>query len=195
MTRLLRKHWPFCSFVPTHRSATNLNGTCARPERRAAKYRAWSMFTRVEFSFGKPQFAVAHVRPHLLSDSKMLHHLALRTNSPAELAAFYLRVCGLTVWSNTPANASGIWLGAGSTVVMIETRSPTEPGPAREGMDLLAFQAQQTDINAVLAFLAEQAVAVESSTAFTAYFRDPDGRRVALSTYMFPAQGNAVPSR
>jgi catechol 2,3-dioxygenase-like lactoylglutathione lyase family enzyme len=125
----------------------------------------------------------------------MLHHIALRTNSPSELAAFYVRVCGLALWPDAPANASGIWLGAGSTVVMIETKSASEPDPASGTMDLLAFQAQQTDINAVLAFLVEQRVAAEASTAFTAYFRDPDGRRIALSTYPFATARLAVHER
>jgi catechol 2,3-dioxygenase-like lactoylglutathione lyase family enzyme len=117
----------------------------------------------------------------------MLHHVALRTNSPTTLAEFYVRVCGLAAFPHTPANASGPWLHAGATIVMIEPRDAGEPGPTPGTMDLLAFRATQPDVNAVLAFLAGQRIEVESSTGFTAYFRDPDGRRVALSTYSFPA--------
>jgi catechol 2,3-dioxygenase-like lactoylglutathione lyase family enzyme len=78
---------------------------------------------------------------------------------------------------------------------MIEPRDAGEPSPTPGTMDLLAFRATQPDVNAVLAFLAGQRIEVESSTGFTAYFRDPDGRRVALSTYSFPALRDSVTPR
>lgn len=125
----------------------------------------------------------------------MLHHIALRTHSPATLAEFYVRVCGLEVFPHTPANASGVWLHTGGVVFMVERREADEPGPASGTLDLLAFEAAQPDVHAVLAFLAEQRVEVEACTGFTAYFRDPDGRRVALSTYPFPTPGESVRPR
>lgn len=125
----------------------------------------------------------------------MLHHVALRTDSPTELAAFYVRVCGLAAFPHAPANASGPWLQAGGMIVMIEPRGTGEPRPTPGTLDLLAFHAGQPDVNAVLAFLAEQRIEVEAFTGFTAYFRDPDGRRVALSTYPFPALRDSVAPR
>lgn len=117
----------------------------------------------------------------------MLHHIALRTTAPAELADFYVRVCGLVPVAEAPSNAAGPWLSAGGTIVMIEPRQADEPGPTPGTLDLLAFQASQPDLSSLLRFLTEQRVVVEATTQFTAYFRDPDGRRVALSTYRFPA--------
>ena len=117
----------------------------------------------------------------------MLHHIALRTIAPAELSDFYVRVCGLVPVAGAPTNAAGPWLSAGGTIVMIEPRGVDEPGPTAGALDLLAFQAAQPDLPSVIGFLTEQRVAVEATSQFTAYFRDPDGRRVALSTYRFAA--------
>ncbi|MBU6160165.1 MAG: VOC family protein [Myxococcales bacterium] len=125
----------------------------------------------------------------------MLHHIALRTNNPTQLADFYVRVCGLQVVPNPPASASGLWLHAGGVVFMVERREADEPGPASGTLDLLAFEAAQPDVHAVLAFLAEQRVEVEACTGFTAYFRDPDGRRVALSTYPLPTPVESIRPR
>ncbi len=140
-----------------------------------------------EFSFSNVDFCCRHPYSLQIAAPAMLHHIALRTHSPAELADFYVRVCGLVPVVGAPLNAAGPWLSAGGTVIMIEPRAASEPGPTPGALDLLAFQAAQPDLSSVLGFLTEQRVVVEATTQFTAYFRDPDGRRVALSTYRFPA--------
>ena len=86
----------------------------------------------------------------------MLHHIALRTNSPTTLAEFYVRVCGLAAFPHTPANASGPWLHAGATIVMIEPRDSGETRPTTATMDILAFRDKNTAVNDVLDFLLEQ---------------------------------------
>lgn len=110
-----------------------------------------------------------------------MHHLALRTQDLERLAAHYENVCML---QRLPPRPNGsVWLLAGGVIVMIERCAPGEPTVARDGMDLLAFPI--ASLENARAHLAAHDVAVEAETAATLYFRDPDGRRNALSCYRF----------
>jgi glyoxylase I family protein len=111
-----------------------------------------------------------------------IHHLALRSDDPYRIEAFYVTVLGLPVRRRDPARGS-VWLGSGEVVVMIERASPGEPGPPEGGLDLVAFGVD--DLEPWRARLAAAGVAIEGETAYTLYFRDPDGRRVGVSTYAF----------
>ena len=53
-------------------------------------------------------------------------------------------------------------------------------------MELVAWQVDAQDRAAVRARLAAEGVPIEHETEHTTYFRDPDGRRVAVSTYPLP---------
>ena len=81
-----------------------------------------------------------------------------------------------------------MWLEAGDTLMMLETAGVDEPDIPPHTRELIAFtiasemRAPCTDI------LEAWGVAVEDETRFTIYFRDPDGRRVALSHYPKVAQ-------
>ncbi len=107
-----------------------------------------------------------------------LHHLALRTGDLPRLVEFYQRVLGLTVIREQPAYSA--WLRAGEAVLMLEVRGAAEPPVPAGSMELVAFAVSEAEREAVRA-----RVAVEHETAYTTYFRDPDGRRVAVSTYAF----------
>jgi catechol-2,3-dioxygenase len=113
-----------------------------------------------------------------------LHHLAFRTHDLARLENFYVSVVGLAVVErHTPRS---VWLRAGETLLMLETATPDEPEYPRESLDLVAF-ALPSDARAdTLKRFAQHGVAVEASTAFTLYVRDPDGRRIGLSSYPAP---------
>lgn len=63
---------------------------------------------------------------------------------------------------------------------MIELRGKDEPDVARGSLDLVAFGASKRAHDALA-----KKIAVEASTDFTSYFRDPDGRRVAVSHFDF----------
>jgi glyoxylase I family protein len=114
-----------------------------------------------------------------------IHHLALRTADVARLVAFYRDVVGLAVTSR--ASEQRVWLSADDTTVMIERREPGEPEVPRGAMELVAFAIEPGERAAFVERLRVGEVALESETAFTLYFRDPDGRRVGVSHYPSPA--------
>lgn len=110
-----------------------------------------------------------------------VHHLALRTADIAALAAFYREMLGLEVVRD--ASPHSLWLGlAGNAVLMIEARGKGEPGIAAGSMELVAFRVSVEQKDAI-ARNARERGCFDGETAFTVYFRDPDGRRVGVSTY------------
>lgn len=119
----------------------------------------------------------------------MLHHVALGAHDVERLAVFYGDVCGLRELQrhHTPEGAlRSVWMQiAPAAVLMIEHTEHTRPiveGLA-SGPFLLAFAAPDPSIDAIRARLGGRGVDVESTTQYTAYFRDPEGNRVALSLY------------
>jgi catechol 2,3-dioxygenase-like lactoylglutathione lyase family enzyme len=110
-----------------------------------------------------------------------LHHLAFRTSDVASLAAFYRDVFGFdVVRESLPAS---LWLGlGGDAVLMIEARADGESPPAAGSMELVALRADES----VRARIREKALerdCFDGETRSTVYLRDPDGRRVGVSTY------------
>lgn len=123
-----------------------------------------------------------------------LHHLALRTHDLEPLRNFYVDVLGLPERSRQ-RDADGalrsIWLAAGSVVVMLEVAGAGESLPASGGMDLVAFGIAASARADYVARLAIAGVRIESTTEHTVYVRDPDGRRVGLSSYRFDGETDA----
>jgi glyoxylase I family protein len=76
-----------------------------------------------------------------------------------------------------------VWLRAGSTVLMLERAEEGEPAVPAGTMELVAFAIEEKDAARWRRALATNAISLEGETGFTLYFRDPDGRRVALSHY------------
>jgi glyoxylase I family protein len=114
--------------------------------------------------------------------SLRIHHLALRARDPGVTERFYVSVIGLRVRSRDDARGS-VWLDAGGAVVMLERAEGGEPPIPAETKELVAFAID--DLAAWRRRLAEASVAIEAETPHTLYVRDPDGRRVGLSTYVF----------
>jgi glyoxylase I family protein len=113
-----------------------------------------------------------------------IHHLALRTQDVSRLEAFYRDVVGLSrAPDERPAGARSVWLTASRTRVMIEPREPEEEAIPRGSMDLVAFAIDPAERARFEARLERAAVTIEQRTDFTLYFRDPDGRRLAVSHY------------
>lgn len=110
-----------------------------------------------------------------------LHHIALRTADVAALAEFYKAVFDFRVVRDSLPRS--LWLGlGGGAVLMLEEREAGEPGIPPDAMELLAFRVtgeEREDIK-------RKAVATgcyAGETPFTVYLRDPDGRRLGVSTY------------
>ncbi|HTB78860.1 MAG TPA: VOC family protein [Polyangiaceae bacterium] len=122
--------------------------------------------------------------------SLRVHHIALRARDPDATERFYVSVLGLRVVSRQPARGS-VWLDADGVIVMVERAESGERLPA-EGTppgtkDLVAFAVD--DLPAWRRRLVEAGVPIEGETPNTLYVRDPDGRRVGVSTYVFQAPG------
>jgi len=119
-----------------------------------------------------------------------IHHLALRTQSPRELAKFYRGVLGLPELrsSRDGRQVRSIWLDAGGTILMIERAEPGEPAIPERTMELVAFAVSQTQHRRLRARLRRRRVPLDGETAFTSYFRDPDGRRVGISHFSADAE-------
>lgn len=112
-----------------------------------------------------------------------LHHLALRSSNVTALADFYREVFGMAVVRD--ALPRSLWLGlGGNAVLMIEVREPGEPAPASGSMDLVAFRVDAATRVSVRGKAVERGC-FDGETGFTVYLRDPEGRRVAVSTYEF----------
>jgi len=100
----------------------------------------------------------------------------MRTSDVPRLERFYVDVVGLAVARRDDARGS-VWLKAGSAVIMLEPAEPGEPAILRGSQELLAFAVDDKEPW-------RTRVAVEAETAQTLYFRDPDGRRLAVSAYV-----------
>ena len=111
-----------------------------------------------------------------------LHHIALRTRDVTALAEFYERVVGLE--RRVSPSPPSVWLRCGEAIVMLEMADPAEPSVPAGGRELIAFCGDRA-LDEMRARLDEAGVTIEASTDHTVYFRDPDGRRVAFSTYNF----------
>lgn len=79
-----------------------------------------------------------------------------------------------------------VWLDAGGSVVMLERREAGEPAIDPASMELVCFAIAPHEHAGFAARLAAAGIAVEGRTAYTVYFRDPDGRRVGVSSYPDP---------
>ena len=113
-----------------------------------------------------------------------VHHLAFRTGDLAKLERFYVDALGLAVTRRQDARS--VWLDAGGAIVMLEVRDDSEPAHPPESKELVAFAVAPEMRAFYIDRLARAHVAIEESTDFTLYVRDPDGRRIGLSSYPAP---------
>ena len=111
-----------------------------------------------------------------------IHHIAFRTRELARLEAFYREGLGLEVVRRR--NGQSVWLALGArAVLMLEQADPGEPLVPSGTLELIALTVSDPGRASVRRRLEEHGVAVEDETEHTTYFRDPDGRRVAVSTH------------
>src|SRR3954470_18148409 len=112
-----------------------------------------------------------------------LHPLALRTRDVASLVQFYREWFELPVLRDLSPHS--VWLGLeGDAVLMVESASAEEPSIPLESLELVAFRVSVEHRSALRARLVVER-RLEGETTHTLYFRDPDGRRVGVSSYAF----------
>jgi catechol 2,3-dioxygenase-like lactoylglutathione lyase family enzyme len=114
---------------------------------------------------------------------RRVHHIALRTGDIERLGAFYRDYFGLQERRDQRPRA--VWLGLEEAVLMIERRADDEPDVPRGTLELVAFAGSVEERLQLRARLASEG-RLEAESEHTVYFRDPDGRRVALSSYPLP---------
>lgn len=117
------------------------------------------------------------MRAALSSPRVRVHHLAFRTDDLDALARFYADVLGLEVTRRSEGRS--IWLDADGAILMLEKRDDGEPVVPPGSKELVAFVVSK----AVIERLERACVPIEARTAYTLYVRDPDGRRIGLSSY------------
>ncbi len=110
-----------------------------------------------------------------------LHHLAFRATNVATTVAFYRDVLGLNV---IRSDERSTWLASGAVVIMIEPREANEPS-RNEDLDLVAFATTNEERRNWPERMTSMGLTIEGETEKTLYLRDPDGRRVGLSSYLF----------
>jgi len=114
-----------------------------------------------------------------------VHHIALRSFDVDRLERFYAGLLGLEVVRRDDERGS-VWLRAGFALLMLERAEKAEAVALRahgDSLELLAFAIDLQDQESWRRRLAQSSISVEAETAHTLYFRDPDGRRIGLSSY------------
>ncbi len=109
-----------------------------------------------------------------------LHHLAFRTQELERLEAFYRQVLDLPVVRRQEGYS--VWLGLETAVLMLE-QAGDEPVPDGASLELAAFRVNDDARQRIEGALSQRGIEIEDRTGYTLYFRDPDGRRIAVSTY------------
>ena len=119
-----------------------------------------------------------------------IHHIALASRNPAELAQFYIKILGLKELRKREENGRvvSIWLDLEDSILMLEQSMDTQKdeNPFEEknpGFHLLALKISLNETEAWLSKLKANGIAVEHRSDFTIYFRDPEGNRIGLSHY------------
>lgn len=110
-----------------------------------------------------------------------IHHIAMRTKQLARLEPFYADLLGLPVVHRDGTRS--VWLRAGDSILMLEEADEGEPTVPLRTMELVAFAVHLDELERYKRLLGAHGVAIEAETAYTVYFRDPDGRRIGLSHF------------
>jgi glyoxylase I family protein len=111
-----------------------------------------------------------------------VHHIAFRTDDVEGLVAFYRDMFGLAECRD--ARPRAVWLALGpAAVLMVERREPAEPALPAASMELVALRAGDARERDAIRRRAEEAGCFDGATEHTVYLRDPDGRRVGVSTF------------
>ncbi len=120
-----------------------------------------------------------------------LHHIALGARSVQRVASFYREVFGLKELARhryADGQIRSIWLDLNGAILMIEKTDRTRE--IVQGIDagafLMAFGIEASKRVEVEGLLESSGHPIESRTDDTSYFRDPEGNRIAVSSYKLP---------
>lgn len=131
-----------------------------------------------------------------MSQQMRLHHVALGASNLELVAGFYRDLLGLREIGQhrePDGKVRSIWLDLGGPILMIELagETPRRVRGVGAGPFLLAFAKRPSERDALEVSLARAGFPVESRTEHTIYFRDPEGNRVAISSYPLPTSARS----
>ncbi|MBM9590802.1 VOC family protein [Leptospira sp. 201903075] len=107
----------------------------------------------------------------------MIHHIAIGTPNPSNLAEFYLQIPGAKKTQEfhyESGTIRSIWIEVGPTILMLEEGVNKSPRA-------LVFSLEQNEKSEWIQFLNQ--VQIQNKTDFTVYFLDSDGNLLGLSQY------------
>lgn len=141
--------------------------------------------------------------PSDISNGFLVHHIAIAAHDPDALAKFYEDLFGLNRY-NDPGIAKGsVWLslsvldsGTPGFILMLEAISGTavsDPKTKSEsvakfthktsGYHLFSLRITPEERDPWLTKLRAAGVHIEGESAYSIFFRDPEGNRIGLSHY------------
>ena len=124
--------------------------------------------------------------------SLSIHHIAVVVSDLARAERFYVDVLDGTTgrrWDDERGRPRSVWVTLGSGVFLaLELATSAAPTRSDEapGFHCVSLGIEPGAREAWRARLREHGVAVERESAFTLYFRDPDGNLLALSHWPTP---------
>ena len=139
---------------------------------------------------------VAAVRSATLAGMRALHHLAIQVQDLPRMEAFYRDLFELPVRARWPDGQGGeraVWLGLDGGFLALEKVPPgAERARAggwndpRPGYFVLALGIDVGARQAWVSRLGAAGLAIERRTAYSLFFRDPEGNRLAVSHHPQP---------
>jgi catechol 2,3-dioxygenase-like lactoylglutathione lyase family enzyme len=132
---------------------------------------------------------------------RAFHHLALQVKDLPAMERFYRELLELPVLQRWPDGQGGersVWLSLEDGFIALE-RAPAELAvpergdfaDGRVGYYVLALRIAKAEREAWEKRLAQARVTVERRTAYSLFFRDPEGNRLAVSHHPEAAQTGA----
>jgi catechol 2,3-dioxygenase-like lactoylglutathione lyase family enzyme len=127
------------------------------------------------------------------------HHLAIHVRDLSGMEDFYSGLFKLPVikrWTDSVGAPRSVWLGLDPGFLALELSSfelpQNEPfDDPRGGLLLLAIRIERSERRGWEARLEDRGIAVERRTAFSLFFRDPEGNRLAVSHHPDPVDESA----
>lgn len=121
------------------------------------------------------------------------HHVALQVRDVERVASFYRDVLGLPEvkrWFRDDGSLRSVWISSGAEAFLaiehLPDGSPQQPNGL--GPSMVGLRIAPESRAAVLETFAARQIAVEKSTGWTIYVRDPEGTLVGLSHHPHDAR-------
>lgn len=107
----------------------------------------------------------------------MIHHIAIGTPNPSNLAEFYLQIPGakkLREFLYESGELRSVWIEFGSVILMLEDGEKKSPRA-------LVFKWEENKRSEWIQFLDQ--VKIQNQTDYTIYFLDSESNQLGLSNY------------